>query len=169
MCLTIKAPHCAHRPCHARVFELGCSAPFASTLSVLFHEIINMECSHLNTPFSFISPPMWDKVPLSHYFNIQCFKHQTLSIDISFILAPFSTRFSLLRRFSNIERKSTNRYRKSPSFLLFISSPKIGKCISYICEKPYFHNISNTVTVDECRFSVKRLAGVPLLRCISRF
>ncbi|MFS7917494.1 hypothetical protein Hanom_Chr16g01430951 [Helianthus anomalus] len=41
--------------------------------SVCFHETLRMECSHLNTSLCFIYPPMWDKVPLSHYFSIQCF------------------------------------------------------------------------------------------------
>ncbi|MFS8021105.1 hypothetical protein Hanom_Chr16g01423501 [Helianthus anomalus] len=50
---------------HARVCVLGCSAPFPSTTSECFHETIRMESSHLNTPLSFISPPMWNKMPLS--------------------------------------------------------------------------------------------------------
>ncbi|MFS7922602.1 hypothetical protein Hanom_Chr03g00251001 [Helianthus anomalus] len=59
----IKAPHCAHRPRHA----YAC----AST-SVCFHETKRMECFHLNIPLSFISPPMWDKMPLSQFsaFNV---------------------------------------------------------------------------------------------------
>ncbi|KAJ0800564.1 hypothetical protein HanPI659440_Chr03g0104531 [Helianthus annuus] len=117
------APHRA-RHARARVCELGCFAPFASTLSECFHETIRMESSHLNTPLSFISPPMWDNVPLSHFFQHSSFKHQTLSIDISFILAPFWTWFSLLRSSSNIEHKPTNKYIKPAHFILFISCPK---------------------------------------------
>ncbi|MFS7914658.1 hypothetical protein Hanom_Chr02g00156151 [Helianthus anomalus] len=56
---------------------------------VCFHETIRMESSHLNTLLSFNSPPMWNKVAVSHFFSILCLKHQTLSIDISFILARF--------------------------------------------------------------------------------
>ncbi|MFS8007961.1 hypothetical protein Hanom_Chr14g01267131 [Helianthus anomalus] len=52
--------------------KLGCSAPFASTLSVCFHGTIRMKSFHLNTPLSFNSPHMWVKVPLSHFsaFNV---------------------------------------------------------------------------------------------------
>ncbi|KAJ0612827.1 hypothetical protein HanHA300_Chr01g0031681 [Helianthus annuus] len=52
--------------------ELGCSTPFATTLSVCFHETIRMESSHLNTPLSFISPPMWTRChfPTFPAFNV---------------------------------------------------------------------------------------------------
>ncbi|KAJ0801996.1 hypothetical protein HanPI659440_Chr03g0124241 [Helianthus annuus] len=76
-------------------------APTCHVVCFHDHETLRMESSHLNTHLSFISPPMWDKVPLSHYFSIQNFKHQTLSIDISFILALFWTWFSSLRSTSN--------------------------------------------------------------------
>ncbi|MFS8032781.1 hypothetical protein Hanom_Chr17g01561701 [Helianthus anomalus] len=59
--------------------------------SECFHETIKMERPYLNTHLCFISHPMWDKVTLSHLFQHSSFKHQTLSIDISFILAPFWT------------------------------------------------------------------------------
>ncbi|MFS7932323.1 hypothetical protein Hanom_Chr04g00366541 [Helianthus anomalus] len=72
--------------------------------SVCFHKTIRTECFHLNTPLNFNSP-MWDNVSLSQFFSILCLKHQTLSIDIFLILAPFWTWFSSLRRSSNIEHK----------------------------------------------------------------
>ncbi|KAJ0493946.1 hypothetical protein HanIR_Chr12g0591831 [Helianthus annuus] len=103
--------------------------PLASTLSECFHETIRMEGSHLNTPLSSISHPMWDKVLPSHFFQHSSFKHQTLSIDISFILASFWTWFSSLRNSSDIEHKPTNKYIKPAHFIIFISSPKIGKNI----------------------------------------
>ncbi|MFS8027002.1 hypothetical protein Hanom_Chr16g01493311 [Helianthus anomalus] len=104
-----------------------CASTLHEYTSMCVHVTIRKECSHLNTPLSFISPPMWDKVPLSHYFSIQCFKHQTLSINISFILAPFWTWFSSLRNSSNIEHKPTNKYVKTTQFFIFISSPEIEK------------------------------------------
>ncbi|MFS7908766.1 hypothetical protein Hanom_Chr01g00086941 [Helianthus anomalus] len=119
----IKAP-IAHAT-HAHVCELGCS--LREYISVCFHETIRMVCSHLSTPLSFISHPMWDKVPLSQFLSIQCFIHQTLSIDISFIFAPFWTWFSSFRSSFNIEHKPTNNFIKTPQFLIFISSPKFGK------------------------------------------
>ncbi|MFS8021742.1 hypothetical protein Hanom_Chr16g01430981 [Helianthus anomalus] len=64
--------------------------------SVCFHETLRMQCSHLNISLCFISPPMWENMSLYHYFSIQCFKQQTLSIDISLILAPLWTRFNSL-------------------------------------------------------------------------
>ncbi|MFS8025568.1 hypothetical protein Hanom_Chr16g01476621 [Helianthus anomalus] len=88
---------------------------------------MRMERSYLNTPLSSISHPMWDKVPLSHLFQHSSFKHQTLSIDISFILAPFWTWFSSLRSPSNVELKPTNKYIKPAHFIIFILSPKLGK------------------------------------------
>ncbi|KAJ0575017.1 hypothetical protein HanIR_Chr05g0208141 [Helianthus annuus] len=83
---------------HAPEGESACSAPYARTLSVCFHETIRMESSHLNTHLSFIPPPMWDKVQLFLCFSIQCSKHSTLSIDISFILATFWTWFSFFAK-----------------------------------------------------------------------
>ncbi|MFS7923630.1 hypothetical protein Hanom_Chr03g00262981 [Helianthus anomalus] len=74
---TIKAPHCSSSPTRVRMRVRD-----ASTLNESFHETIRMESSHLNTPLSFISSPMWDKVSLSHLFPHSSFKHQTLSIDI---------------------------------------------------------------------------------------
>ncbi|MFS7946015.1 hypothetical protein Hanom_Chr06g00531031 [Helianthus anomalus] len=94
--------------------------------SVCFHVTIRKECSYLNTSLIFISSPLWDNVSLSKFFSFQCFKHQSLSIDISLILASFWTWFSSLRSSSNIEHKPINKYIKTPH-LIFISSSKIGK------------------------------------------
>ncbi|MFS8012388.1 hypothetical protein Hanom_Chr14g01320211 [Helianthus anomalus] len=57
-------------PSHARACERVLA--FTSTLSVCFHETRRMKSSNLNTPFSFISPPMWDKMSLFQFsaFNV---------------------------------------------------------------------------------------------------
>ncbi|MFS7970070.1 hypothetical protein Hanom_Chr09g00816691 [Helianthus anomalus] len=52
-----------------RLIAHATRAPFASTLSVCFHESIRMESFHLNTTLNFISSPMWDKMPLSLLFQ----------------------------------------------------------------------------------------------------
>ncbi|MFS8009857.1 hypothetical protein Hanom_Chr14g01290301 [Helianthus anomalus] len=110
----------------ARACELGCGAPLREYTSECFRETMRMFVSHLNTHLSFISHPMWDKVLLSHLFQHSSFKHQTLSIDISFILAPFWMWFSSLRSTSNVEHKPTNKYIKPAHFIIFIFSPKLG-------------------------------------------
>ncbi|MFS7918446.1 hypothetical protein Hanom_Chr03g00201161 [Helianthus anomalus] len=71
-CTRSKIQHIVpHLPRYGRACECECSAPFASILSECFHETIRMESCHLNIPLSFISPPIWDKVPLSHIFSIK--------------------------------------------------------------------------------------------------
>ncbi|MFS7918844.1 hypothetical protein Hanom_Chr03g00205941 [Helianthus anomalus] len=120
---------CARAKCKVRHQSASSPTPRARAsyreyTSKCFQETIRMKSSHLNTPLSFISSPMWAKVSLSHFFQHSSFKHQTLSIDISFILAPFWTWFSLLRSSFKIEHKPTNKYIKPAHFLIFISSPK---------------------------------------------
>ncbi|KAJ0546015.1 hypothetical protein HanIR_Chr08g0356181 [Helianthus annuus] len=120
----IKAPHCASSPTpHARM-GVRVRAHFPGTLSVCFHETIRMESSHLNTHLVSSLLLCGTRCNFTFCFSIQCFKHPTLSIDISFILAPFWTWFSSLRNSSNIEDKPTNKYIKKPLFLIFIFSPK---------------------------------------------
>ncbi|MFS7902847.1 hypothetical protein Hanom_Chr01g00016141 [Helianthus anomalus] len=120
------APHRPRARARVRV-RVRVLRTLRESTSECFHETMRMKRSYLNTPLSSISHPLWDKVPLSHLFQHSSFKHQTLSIDISFILAPFWTWFSSLRSPSNIEHKPTNKYIKPAHFIIFIFSPKIGK------------------------------------------
>ncbi|KAM0028251.1 putative non-specific serine/threonine protein kinase [Helianthus debilis subsp. tardiflorus] len=67
----IKAPHCASSPtprARERV-RVRVRTTLREDTSVCFHETIRMESSTLNTHLSSISPPMWDKVLLSLYFD----------------------------------------------------------------------------------------------------
>ncbi|MFS7888638.1 hypothetical protein Hanom_Chr00s000001g01597551 [Helianthus anomalus] len=104
-CASLAHFHVPHAwfTCHlvlaAHVLHHACAVENTKAARVCFCETLRMECSHLNISLSFISPPMWDNVSFSHYFSIKCFKHQTLSIDVSFILASFWTRFSFCEAF----------------------------------------------------------------------
>ncbi|MFS7916485.1 hypothetical protein Hanom_Chr02g00177651 [Helianthus anomalus] len=60
-----------HRPRHARArvrVRVKVLRILREDISECFHETMRMKRSYLNTPLSFISHPMWDKVPLSHLF-----------------------------------------------------------------------------------------------------